>query len=326
MRRREFIAGIGGAAALPFAARGETQKKVYRVGFLETTSQALNVPNLDAFRKAMRELGYREGTNLTIDYRSAEGHTERFPTLAAELVRLKDDVIVPRGTPAALAAADATTTIPIVITAIAEPLGSGLVASLARPGRNVTGFSSYVTDLDAKRVEILKELVPGMVRLAALLNPQNPNHAAEWLEIEKAARTLRVEPMQTIARTSAEIDAAFERAVAQRANAIIVGLDTLTQTNRDQIIALAARHRLPAMYSARESVDAGGLIVYGTNYPDLYRRTAAYVDKILKGAKAAELPVQQPTKFELVINLKTAKLLGLTVPPTLLARADEVIE
>jgi ABC-type uncharacterized transport system substrate-binding protein len=330
VKRRKFLTLLGGAVATPsllwpIAARAQ-QSRVYRIGMLDTTSESLNVANLDAFRQGLREFGHVEGKNFVIVYRSADGRTERFPALAAELVRLNVDVIVPRGTPAALAAADASISIPIVVTAIAEPLGSGLVASLARPGRNVTGFSSYVTDLHGKRVELLKETVPNVTRIAALLNMDNPNHAGEWREIESAARSLGIEPQLLTARTVNEIERAFDIASTQRADALIIGLDTLMQTNRQLIVELAARHRLPAVYSAREFVDAGGLFVYGASYPDLYRRAAAYVDKILKGAKAADLPVQQPTKFDFIINLKTAKALGLDVPATVLARADQVIE
>jgi putative ABC transport system substrate-binding protein len=331
MKRREFITLLGGAAAAssvswPLAVRAQQPGNVRRVGMLETTSREGNAANLAAFHKGLRELGYVEGQNLVIEYRSADGRAERFPDLANELVRLKVDVIVTRGTPAALAAKKATQTIPVVMAANGDPLGSGLIASLARPGGNLTGLSALVLDLYPKRVELLRDMITPLTRIAVLFNMGNPITLLEWEEVTGAARSLNIQADLHDVRTREALAPAFDSASRQRADALIVGLDTLMQSNRELVAALAARHRLPAIYASREFAEVGGLLVYGVSYPDLYQRAAAYVDKIMKGAKPADLPVQQPTKFELVINLQTAKSLGLTVPPTLLARADEVIE
>jgi putative ABC transport system substrate-binding protein len=331
--RRAFIALLGGTIASlfarPRAAHAQPAGKVWRLGVLEVTAPAMNAANFDALRKGLRALGYVEGRNLTIEYRSADGRTERFPELAAELVGLKVDVIVTRGTPAVLAAKNATTTIPVVMAAIGEPLLTGVVAGLARPGGNVTGLSAFTLELLVKRIEILREAVPGLTRIAFLHNLANPTAPRQWEELKTAAPTLGIElrllDVRDV-RNVEDMERVFATAVAQRVHALVVGNDTVTQMNRRLVVELAARHRLPAMYLAREFVDAGGLMTYGVSYADLYRRAATFVDKIFKGAKPADLPVEQPTKIELVVNLKTAKALGLTVPPTLLARADEVIE
>jgi ABC-type uncharacterized transport system substrate-binding protein len=327
MERREFITLLGGAAvAWPLVARAQQAGKVWRIGILDTTSVALNAANFDALRQGLRQHGYIEGQNLVIDYRSADGRVERFPDLAAELVHLKVDLIVTRGTPAVVAVKNATKTIPVVMAASGDPIGAGVVAGLARPGANVTGLSAFVTELQAKRLELLKELVPGINRIAALLNMSSPATPPQWEQTKAAARTLAIEPQLLDVRKPEDLNRAFETAIRQRAEALVVGINALTQANRRPIADLATKHRLPAIYPSREFVDAGGLVAFGVNYPDLYRRAATYVDKILKGAKPADLPIEQPTKFEMVINLKTAKALGLDVPPTLLARADEVIE
>jgi ABC-type uncharacterized transport system substrate-binding protein len=327
MNRREFITLLGGAAvAWPLVARAQQAGKVWRIGILDTTSVALNAANFDALRQGLRQHGYIEGQNLVIDYRSADGRVERFPDLAAELVHLKVDLIVTRGTPAVVAVKNATKTIPVVMAASGDPIGAGVVAGLARPGANVTGLSAFVTELQAKRLELLKELVPGINRIAALLNMSSPATPPQWEQTKAAARTLAIEPQLLDVRKPEDLNRAFETAIRQRAEALVVGINALTQANRRPIADLATKHRLPAIYASREFVDAGGLVAFGVNYPDLYRRAATYVDKILKGAKPADLPIEQPTKFEMVINLKTAKALGLDVPPTLLARADEVIE
>jgi putative tryptophan/tyrosine transport system substrate-binding protein len=324
MKRREFITLIGGtAAAWPLAARAQS---AYRIGVLETTSAALNAANFDALRQGLRQHGYIEGQNLVIEYRSADGRAERFPDLAAELVRLNVDLIVTRGTPAIFAAKNATKTIPVVMAASGDPLGAGVVAGLARPGGNVTGLSAFVTELQAKRLELLREMVPRINRIAALLNMSIPAEPPQWEETKAAARTLAIEPQLLDVRKPEDLGRAFETAIRQRADALVVGINVLTQANRRPIADLATKHRLPAIYASREFVDAGGLVVLGVSYPDLYRRAAIYVDKILKGAKPADLPIEQPTKFELIINLKAAKALGLEIPPSLLARADEVIE
>ena len=331
MRRREFIALLGGAAVMPsilwpLAARAQQPGKVYRIGMLETISEALNADNLAAFRKNLRDLGYVEGQNLFIDYRSADGRAERFPEMARELVRSNVDLIVTRGTPASLAAKNATATIPVVMAAVAEPFSSGLVAGLARPGGNVTGLNSFAAVLDAKRVELLREAVPRVARIAVFLNMGNPVQLVEWNEIEAAAQSMGISRQLLDVRRAEDIGPAFNAATTQHADALVVGIDGIMQANAGLFTELAAKHRLPAIYASREFVEAGGLFAYGVSYPDLYRRAAIYADKILKGAKPADLPVGQPAKFELVINLKAAKTLGLEIPSMLLARADEVIE
>jgi ABC-type uncharacterized transport system substrate-binding protein len=324
--RRVFLGTL--ASGLLAAPLVEAQQvgKVYRIGMLETTSPALNAANLDAFRRGLRELGYVEGQNFTIEYRSADGRRERFPDLAAELVRLKVDVILTRGTPAVMAAKNATATIPVVMAASGDPVLSGVVSSLARPGGNVTGLSAIVVEISGKRLELIREVVPGASRVAALFNMSNPNDALQWKETESAAPSLRVQLQLLDVRKPGDLAGAFDAAVKQRAGALVVGLDALTWANHRPIVDLAAKHRLPAMYGGREFVDAGGLIAYGVSYPHLYHRAASFVDKILKGAKPADLPVEQPTRLELVINLKTAKALGLAIPPSLVQRADEVIQ
>src|SRR5262245_14081294 len=325
MRRRDFITLLGGAAAAwPLAARAQQPGRVWRIGMLETTSVALNAANFAAFRQSLRELGYIEEQNLIIEYRSAEGRGERFADLAADLLRLNIDVIVTRGTPAVLAAKKATTTTPIVMAAMGDPLM--VVASLAHPGGNITGLSGYTNDLEAKRVEVIKELVPAAVRIGGLYNMGNPVVPPEWSQLQTAARKLGLEPQLLDIRKAEDIAPAFDAASAQHAGALIVGIDALTQENRTVIAQLAADHRLPAIYVSKEFIDAGGLIAYGPSYPDLYRRAAIYVDRILRGASPSSLPVEQPTKFELIINLRAARAIGIEVPMTLLVRADEVIE
>ena len=326
MDRRTFLASTSAVLfAAPLAAEAQPAGKVYRIGVLEPTSMALNAANLDAFRQGLRELGYVEGRNMRIEYRSADGRSERFPDLAAELVRLKVDVILTRGTPAVMAAKNATGTIPVVMAASGDPVLSGVVSSLARPGGNVTGLSAVVVEVSGKRLELIREVAPGVSRVAALFNMSNPNDALQWKEIETAAPSLRVQLQLLDVRKPSDFAGAFDAAVKGRAGALVVGLDALTWANHRPIVDLAAKHRLPAIYGGREFVNAGGLIAYGVSYPHLYHRAANFVDKILKGAKPADLPVEQPSKFELVINLKAAKALGLTIPQSLLQRADEVI-
>ena len=325
MDRRAFLAGTGAVLlTAPLVAEAQPAGKVYRIGVLET-KVALNAANLEAFRQGLRELGYVERQNYAIEYRSADGRPERFPDLAAELVRLKVDLILTRGTPAALAAKNATRTIPIVM-ATGEALGSGVVSSLARPGGNVTGLSTNNPELVGKRLGLLKEAIPSMARVAVVQNMSNPTLVTQRKQIEAAARSLVFQPQFLDVRKPEDLGRAFDAAIKQRADAIHVGLDTLTQSNLGRIVELAAKHRLPAIYSSRDFVDAGGLIAYGVSYPEMYRRAATYVDKIFKGVKPGDLPLEQPTKFEFVINLKTAKALGLTIPPALLSRADDVIQ
>jgi putative tryptophan/tyrosine transport system substrate-binding protein len=325
MNRREFLGTLaGGVLAVPRAAQAQQTGKVYRIGMLERTSAAIGAANLGGFQQGLRELGYVEGKNLVIEYRSADGRDERFPGLAAELVRLKVDLILTRGTPAALAAKNATGTIPVVIIGVGDPVGQGVVAGLARPGGNVTGLSAVVTELYAKRVQLLRDLVPRAARIAALFNMSNPAIPPQWKEVETAARSLNLQPQLLDVRKPEDLGPAFDAATRHRADMLVVGLETLTLTSQQTIVDLAARHRLPAMYASTEF--AGGLIVYGVHYPDQYRLAAGFADKIFKGAKPADLPVEQPTKFEMVINLKTAKALGLTIPQSVLGRADEVIQ
>ena len=267
-----------------------------------------------------------EGRNLSIEYRSAGGRAERFPDLAMELVRLRVDVIVTRGTPAALAAKNATQTIPIVMASSGDPLVTGLVASLAHPGGNVTGLSAYATEIQAKQLELLKELLPRIVRVAFLFNMSSTILQAEWKEAERVSRPLGLQPQLLDVRAKADLEPAFDTAVKQQAGGVVIGIDTLIQSNRGFIVEASAKRHLPAISREREFVDAGGLLSYGVHYRDSYRRAAVYVDKIRKGAKPGDLPVEQPTKLELVINLKTAKALGLAIPPSLLLRADEIVQ
>jgi putative tryptophan/tyrosine transport system substrate-binding protein len=327
VKRREFITLVGGAAVgWPRAARAQQPTKVWRIGVLETISAERNATNFEALRKGLRGLGYIEGQNLTIEYRSADGQVERFPQLAEELVRAQVDVIVTRGTPAVFAAKNATTTIPVVMAASGEPLVTGVIPGLAQPGGNVTGLSAFTNELIPKRIELLNAAAPGVSRIAFLQNMSNPVALSQWEELNSAARSLRIEPLLLDVRKSEDVMRAFETARTQRVNALAVGNDTVTHANRSQIVELAAQHRVPAVYATREFVDAGGFMAYSVSYADLYRRAAGYMDKIFKGTKPADLPVEQPTKFDLVINLRTAKALGLQIPDKLLVFADEVIE
>ena len=324
MRRREFIKiTVGLVSLLPPAAWAQ---RIWRVGMLETQSAEANATNFAAFRQSLTGLGYVQGRNLEIDYRSANGEAERFSQLAAMLVAAKVDVIVTRGTLAVRAAQTASSTIPVVMAASGEPLTTGIVASLAQPGGNVTGLSAFTNELIPKRIELLTETIPGIKRVAFLQDMANPVSQSQWEELKSAAHSARLEAVLLDIRNSNELAPAFESASAQRVDALLVGNDTVTQANRRQIVELAVQHRLPAIYATREFVEAGGLMVYAVDYADLYRRAAIYVDKIFRGAKPSELPVQQPDKFEFVINLKAAKALDVTVSPTLLARAAEVIE
>jgi putative ABC transport system substrate-binding protein len=319
-----FIGRVaGGILAAPLAARAQQAGKIYRIGILETVPASRNVENLEALRKGLRELGYVEGRNLTIEYRSADGAAERFSELATELVDLKVDLIVTRGTPAAKAANDSTGTIPVIMAAM-RPLA--VAASLAHPGGNVTGVTTFSTELTGKRLELLKELVPSLARVALLHNMGNPAAPPEWEETQKAAQSLGLGAKLLDVRTENDLGRALELAVREHVDALVVGADGLVQMHERIIVDLVARERLPATYPAREFVAAGGLLAYAVNYPDLYFRFASFVDKIFKGAKPGDLPVEQPTKFQLSINLKTAKALGLTVPPSVLLRADEVIQ
>ncbi len=328
MRRRDFITLLGTAVVvgpLPAAAQ-QPAGKFHRIGMLETAPAADNTANLDAFRKGLKELGYAEGRNFAIEYRSADGFAERFPQLALELIRLPVDIIVTRGTPAALAAKDATKTILVVMAASGDPVGNGIVASLAGPGGNITGLSGFSTELAAKRVELTKEMLPGVSRIGYLGNLSNRLETTQSDELQRAARILGLEVERLDVPSAAVIGRAFDAAVARQVGAILVLNDTITQTNRQLIVDLAARYRLPAFYAEREYVDVGGLISFRVNLPKLYLRAAYIVDKILKGTPPADIPVEQPTTLEMVLNLKTAKALGLKIPDTVLLRADELIE
>ena len=320
-----FMGGIASALlAVPLGARAQPVGRVYRIGILEPISAAQNAANLNALRNGLRDLGYVEGRNLIIEYRSADGRAERFPDLAAELVRLKVDLIVTRGTPAARAAKSATETIPVVMATMGDP--RSIVASFARPGGNLTGVTTFSTELTAKQIQILKELVPNLSRLALVHNMDNPAAPPEWEEVKTATQSLGLQAELFDVRNKDDLGRAFDLAVRQHVGALVIGADGLMQANQQLIVDLAARNKLPGVYPNREFVEAGGLIAYAVNYPDLYFRFAALIDKILKGAKPGEIPVEQPTKFELVINLKTAKMLGLTVAQSLRLRADEVIQ
>jgi len=328
MPRRAFLSIIGGGLlAAPLAAEAQPAGKEPRIGFLSVTSPSDRPPLLDAFRQGLRELGWVEGQNIVIDYRYAEDRDDRLPGLAAELVRLKVDLIVSWGTQGVTAAKNATETIPIVMIAVRDPVGTGLIASLVRPGGNVTGVSGYAgLEIVAKQLVLLKETVPKIRRVAILSNPANAYHQLAIRELTVAARSLGVQLQLLEARGPNEFDGAFAAMAKERVGALLVLSDAMLNSHRTRLADLAARSRLPAAYGVRESVEAGGLMSYGPSFLDLFRRAATYVDKILKGAKPADLPVEQPTKFELVINLKTAKALGLTIPPSLLQRADQVIE
>jgi putative tryptophan/tyrosine transport system substrate-binding protein len=326
MRRREFLGMLGVAAGWPVAAHAQQPAKIWRIGVLETVSPTSNAKNIDALKRGLHDLGYVENLNYVLEYRSSDGDAGRFPALADELVRLRADLIVTRGTPAVRAAKSATESIPIVMAAIGEPLGTGIVGSLARPGGNVTGLSAFVTELSGKRVELLKELRPGNSIAAFFSNMGNPVVPPQWEETQKAAKALGIGISLLDVRSRDDIPGAFETAAARRVETLLIGIDGLIQENRQLIAELATRHRLQTIYPSREFVEVGGLIAYGVSYPDLYFRSASLIDKIFRGAKPGDLPVEQPTKLELIINLKAARAIGLIVPPLLIARADEVIE
>ena len=325
MDRRAFIGVVtGGLLAAPLAARA----KLPRIGILLPGSPELEYERrLEAFRQGLREHGYRENQNILVEYRWAETRYDRFPGLVAELIGLKVDVLVADSTPAARAAKDATTTIPIVLATVGDPVETGLVRSLAQPGGNITGMSLMTPELSAKRLAMLKEAAPQAGRVAVLLNPANRAHALHWRTLQTAAPTVDVKLQSVEVRRSGDIGSAFATMTDWRADALLVLEDPLLlPTHQTDIVAFAVRHRLPTMSGLRSLVDAGGLMSYGASFPDLFRQAAIFVVKILKGARPADLPVEQPTKFELVINRKTAKALGLTIPPALLQQADQVIE
>ena len=330
MDRRVFVAGTLGFIAAPLAAGAQPAAKVYRIGYLSIGSASATYTRpLEAFRQRLRELGWDEGRNLVIEYRYAEGHADRLAALAEELVRLKVDVIVASPTPSAMAAKEATRAIPIVGMSLTEPVSVGLVPNLARPGGNVTGLTYGVdTEIFGKQLQLLKEVVPSVRRVAVLTHPASggPSYSLRMESVKSAARSLGL-PLQILeVREPGDFDAAFAAMVKERAGALLLSGDAMFFIHRARLADLARKNRLPSMSTQWQWVDAGGLVSYAPSFPEQWSRAATYVDKILRGAKPADLPIEQPTKFELVINLKTAKALGLTIPPAVLARADEVIQ
>jgi putative ABC transport system substrate-binding protein len=310
--------------AAPLAAEAQPPGKVYRIGYLATIPPPAHL--WEALLDGLRERGYSEGQNLVFERRFSEGHAERFPAFAAEMVQLRVDCVIAITTPAALAVKNATQTIPIVMTTAIDPVGAGLAASLARPGGTVTGNAILYAELSTKRLELLKEVVPGLSRVAVLWNAANPANASVWHETQAAAGALGLVLYAQDVRSAQDFEGAFARTAQAHPEALLVLDDALINIHREDIAAFSIQEHLPSVFAARESVVAGGLMSYGPSLPDLFRRAATYVDKILKGTKPADLPMEQPMKFELVINLKTAQALGLTIPPTLIFQADEVIK
>jgi ABC-type uncharacterized transport system substrate-binding protein len=327
MKRRKFITLLGGAAAWPLAARAQAPKNIPRLCFLTFDPGTLQSNRFDAFFQGLRDLGYANGQNIAIDYLSAEGDGERFPALAAECLRLKADVIVVSTTPAAQAAMAASSTIPIIMIGLGDPVRTGLVNSLAQPGGNVTGLSLMVPEVAAKRLGLLTEALPGISRVLVLAYLADPIAPLQVKALEEAARSLDVTLQVKDIRTADDLPAAFDAAAKEHAQALLTTAESIFVVQRAWVTELAARYKLPAMYCyTTHVVDFGGLMAYDVSYPDVIRRAASYVDRILKGAKASNLPIEQPIKFEFSINLKTAKTLGLTIPPGVLAIVDKVIE
>jgi putative ABC transport system substrate-binding protein len=322
MKRRQFIGGLAGLAAWRGSAMAQPAIRRYRIGVLDTSARALN-GNFSAFEQGLRVLGYVEGVNLAFEYRSAEGNNGSFPELAADLARAGVDLIVTRGTPAALAARAATSTIPVVMAAVGDPEA---IVRGARPASNLTGFGANIAGAERQRVGILKELLPQVARVAALMNLSNPSRQAEWHGVEAAARALAIEPQVLDIRSAADIARALDAAVGAQADALVVGSDTIMQANQDLLIEAVAAHRLPAIYTFRDFVEAGGLVSYGVSLPDLYRRAAAYAAMILQGVRPAALPLAPPEKAELAINLRTAATLGIAISEDMRGRAERLIE
>jgi putative ABC transport system substrate-binding protein len=324
--RREFLISLGAALAWSFPARAQLPRRMYRIGFLGNSTAALEANLTKAFRQGLRDLGYEEGRNITIEYRWAEGKYERFPALIAELVALDLDVIVTAGTPAALAVKKAAISVPLVLAAIGDPVGVGVVPSLARPAGNITGLSAMATDLEGKRLQLLGEVVPGLSHVAVMWNPLNEFQEISIRQLNAAGEALKIKMQPVAVGVAEDLDAAFATLVKDKPQALIILADRIFLHNRARLMDFATQNRLPGVYAYRELVEAGGLMSFGPSYEDLHRRAATYVDKILKGAKPADLPIEQPTKFNLVINRRAAEALGLTIPGSILARADEVIE
>jgi putative ABC transport system substrate-binding protein len=324
--RRAFIATATAILVAPLAANAQQAAKVPRIGFLGNSTAALEANLVGPFREGLRDLGYVEGRNILIEYRWAEGGYERFPALIAELIALKVDVIVTAGTPATLAVKKVTTSVPLVMIAVGDPVATGIVASLARPGGSITGLSSIAQELEGKRLELLREVVPNVSHVAVLWNSSSPIQAIQERATRAAAQVLGMKMLSLGVRTREEIDNAFAAIVRERPGALLVLADRLFLHHRARLMDFAAQHRLPGVHAYRELVEVGGLMSFGPSYAGMHRRAAYFVDRILKGAKPADLPVERPATFELVINLKTAKALGLTIPQSVLLRATEVIQ
>jgi len=315
-----------GVLITPPASHAQQRGHVPRLGYLGTSSASLESELLKAFREGLRDHGYVEGQNIVIEYRWAEGNYQRFPGLVADLVKLKVDLILTAGTPGAFAAKRATQTIPIVMAVSGDAVGTGLVSSLARPGGNLTGLTTMVPDLEGKRLEILREILPKLVTVGVLLNTSNPLTAIQWEQTKTGAKALGIQLQPIELQRPEDFKDAFARIARQRPDAITMVADRFQLAHRMQILDFVAKARVPAMYPYKDFVIAGGLVSYGPSYEDLFRRSASYVDKILRGAKPSDLPIEQPTKFELLVNLKTARTLGVPIPPSLLQRADHVFE
>src|SRR6476620_2852195 len=327
MQRREFITLLSGiVAAWPLAARAQQPAKIPRIGFLGNSTATMEANLIGPLRDGLRELGYEEGRNVIIEFRWADGKYDQFPALVAELLAAKVDVIITAGTPATLAIKKVTSTVPLVFIAVGDPVGTGVVPNLGRPGGNITGLSSIAPDLEGKRLGLLREVVPNLSHVAFFLNPVNAFHSVSIRQARVAAQSLGIKLQPLEVDKSEQLDTAFASILKEKPDALLILADRIFLHNRERMMEFATQQRLPSVNAYRELVEAGGLISYGPSYEDMHRRAAVYVDKILKGTKPADLPIEQPTKFTLLINLKTAKTLGLTVPPTLVARADELIE
>jgi putative ABC transport system substrate-binding protein len=326
MKRRSFISLLGGTAAWPMVVEAQQSAKVARVGFLGNSTATLEANLVGPFREGMRELGYEDGRNVVFEYRWAEGNYARLPTLVRELLAAKVDVIVTAGTPAALAVKGTTSSIPCVMVAVGDPVGTNLIASLAKPGGNLTGLSSVAPDLEGKRLELLREILPHLSHVAVLLNSSNLFHETGVRQAREAAQLLQIKLQFLDVQKGEALDGAFAAITRERPEAVLIFADRVFLHNRTRIIEFIAKSHLPSVNAYRELVEAGGLMSFGPSYSYMHRQAAQYVHKILRGAKPADLPVEQPVKFELFVNVKAAKALGLTMPPTLIARADEVIE
>ena len=325
MRRRDFIIVIG-RAAVAWPVGVHAQHKIPRIGFMGNSTAALETNLVDAFRAGLRELGYEEGRNIAIEYRWAEGNYDRFPMLAAELIATKVDAIVTAGTPAALAVKSATTTVPLVMVAVGDPIGTGLVSSLARPGGNLTGLSSIAPDLEGKRLQLLREVVPALSHVAMFVNSLNPFHVSSMKQARAAAQAMGIKLQLHDIRKSEDLDDAFAAIRKERPDALLILADRVFLHNRQRMMDFTNEQRLPNVNAYKELVEVGGLMSYGPSYEDMHKRAAIYVDKILKGTKPADLPIEQPSKFTFIVNLKAAKALGVIVPSQLLGLADQLIE